>query len=137
MVYLLALAGCGGNGLPPSSSVTVTVTPSQANVKVGGTVTLTCNANGFTAGPVVLWWIQESKDLNFNNDCGKLDTQAKDFTGCPYGFVMFHDVNTVPSTATYYAPQTPGTYHVTVSMTQPVEFDSLTKTATATITVTP
>jgi hypothetical protein len=137
MLLLLGLTACGGNGLPPSSSVTVTVTPSQATVPVGGTVTLTGSENGFTAGPVVSWWIQESKNIDPYNDCGKLDTQAKDFTGCPYGFVMFHDVTTVPSIATYYAPQTPGTYHVTLSMIQAVEFDGLEKTATATITVTP
>jgi hypothetical protein len=137
MLLLLGLAACGGNGLPHSSSVTVLVTPSQATVPVGGNVSLTGTESGFTAPPVVQWWIQESKNIDFNNDCGKLDTEPKDFTGCPYGFVMFPNVTTVPSTATYYAPQTPGTYHVTVSMTQVVEFDSLQKTATATITVTP
>ena len=72
--------------------------------------------------------------------CGKLDTEAKDFTGCPNGFVMFHDVTDVPSAATYYAPQTPGTYDVMLSMTQIGGYaasDSLEKTATATIVVTP
>ncbi len=137
ILLLLSIVSCGGNGLPRSSAVTVTVSPSAATVPIGGTVTLTGSETGFTASPVVSWWIQESKSINFNNDCGKLDTQAKDFTGCPNGFVMFHDVTTVPSTATYYAPQTPGTYHVTLSMMQVTTFDSLQKTATATITVTP
>lgn len=102
MLLSVILAGCGGNSAPHPSSVTVTVTPSQASVPVGGTVNLT-GATGFTVAPVVQWSIQESKDMNFNNDCGKLDTQAKDFTGCPYGFVMFHDVSTTPSIAAYYA----------------------------------
>lgn len=46
--------------------------------------------------------------------------------------------NTVlPSSAAYYAPQTPGTYYVTVSMTQVCcWFDTLTKTAQTAITVT-
>ncbi len=133
MLLLQLLTGCG-SGLPSRSSITVTVSPSEATVAVGGTVALTGTESGFTAKPIVQWWIQESKAVG--SDCGKLDTQEKDFTGCPYGFVMFHDVTTVPSTATYYAPTTPGTYHVTLTMTQFAEFDHVGKTATATITVT-
>jgi hypothetical protein len=136
MLLLLALAGCGG-GLPPSSSVKVTVTPAQASVKVGDTVSLTGTATGFTASLIVEWWIQESRALDSNNDCGKLDSQAKVFTGCPYGFVMYHDATDVPSLATYYAPQTPGTYHVTLRMTEYCcSFESMDKAATATIEVT-
>ncbi len=132
----LVFAGCGG-GLPHSSGVSVSIAPAQASVKAAGTVTLTGTESGFTASPIVTWWIQESKAKDFNNDCGKLDTQNKDYTGCPYGFVMFHDVETVPSTAVYYAPQAPGTYHVTLQMTQVCcWFDYLTKTAQAEITVT-
>lgn len=129
--------GCGGTGLPPSDLVSLQVVPAQATVPVGGTVTLTGSANGFTASPLASWWVQESKDLDSSNACGKLDTQAKDFTGCPYGFVMFHDVTTVPSTATYYAPMTPGRYHVTLSMSQWTQLDHLEKEFVATITVTP
>ncbi len=136
ILLLQTLTGCG-SGLPSASSITVSVSPSQASVQVGGTVALTGTATGFTASAIVTWWIQESKAVDFNNDCGKLDTQGKDFTGCPYGFVMFHDVTTVPSKAIYYAPPTPGTYHVTLTMTQVTEFDHVGKTATATITVTP
>lgn len=133
---LFTLSGCGGGGLPPSSSVVVTISPAQATVKTGGAVTLRASATGFTASPIVSWWIQESKNRDFNNDCGKLDTQTKDFTGCPYGFVMFHDGTTVPSTATYYAPPQAGTYHVTVQMTEVCcWFDYLSKTAEAAITV--
>jgi hypothetical protein len=116
--------------------VTVSIAPAQASVKAGSTVTLTSNQAGFTRSPIVLWWIQESKAKDFNHDCGKLDSESKDFTGCPYGFVMFHDVETVPSTAVYYAPATAGTYHVTLQMTEVCcWFDYLTKTAQAEITV--
>ena len=129
-------AGCGG-GLPHSSDVSISITPAQASVKPEGTVTLTGTETGFSRTPIVSWWIQESKAKDFNNDCCKLDTQAKDFSGCPYGFVMVHDVTTVPSTAVYYAPATPGTYHVTVRMIEVCcWFDYLTKTAQAEITVT-
>ena len=132
----LGLTGCGGNGLPNRSSVIPTVTPSEATVAVGGSVEITGNATGFTSSPVVDWWIKESKDRDFYRDCGKLDTQTKDFTGCPYGIVMFHDVAQFPSVATYYAPPTPGTYHVTFRAIQFSTYEYLEKMATATITVT-
>jgi hypothetical protein len=132
---LVLLASCGGGGLPPSSAVTVSITPSTATVKTGGTVALTGDATGFTASPIVDWWIQESKG-GTGSDCGKLDTDPKDFTGCPYGFVMFDDVNQFPTKATYYAPPTPGTYHVVVSMTEICcYYDYLTKTGSTTVTV--
>ena len=137
VVVFAGLVGCGDNGLPRSGSVIPSVTPAQASVQAGGTVTLTGNATGFTRGPLVMWWIQESKQNSSMDDCGRLDSQSKDFTGCPYGFVMFHDVSEFPSEATYYAPPTPGTYHVVFRALQVAAYDSVDKQATATITVTP
>jgi hypothetical protein len=116
-LLLLMLAGCGGKAFDPYS-MTASVTPSQATVKPGGTVVLTGTQGGSADSPIVVWFIQESKALDASNDCGKLDTQAKDFKGCPFGFVMYHDATTVPSIATYYAPQTPGTYHVVFDLSQ-------------------
>jgi len=133
--FLFLLTSCGTGGLPHTSQVTVTVTPSQATVAPGGSVTLTGAATGFTGPPIVQWWIQESRDIDRYNDCGVLSSQAPPQTGCPYGYVMFADVTSFPSSATYYAPSTPGTYHVTFEASQVVEFDSLTKTVQATITV--
>lgn len=129
------LLTCGGNGLPHSSQVTVTVTPPSATIAAGGSVALTGGATGFTAAPIVDWYIQESKDINFLDDCGLLTSQSPPQTGCPYGYVMFDDVTQFPSTATYYAPSTPGTYHVTFEASQVVAFDHLTKTVQAVITV--
>lgn len=131
----LILAGCGTGGLPHSSQVTVSVTPSQTTVAPGASIILSGNAMGFTASPIVDWWIQESRDLDFNNDCGFLSSEAPPQSGCPYGYVMYDAVEKVPSSATYYAPSTPGTYHVTFEASQFVTFDHLTKTAQATITV--
>ena len=48
---------------------------------------------------------------------------------------MYLDVSQFPSSATYYAPSTPGTYHVTFEASQFTTFDHLTKTAQAVITV--
>lgn len=129
------LLSCGGNGLPHTNQVTATVTPSSATVATGGSVTFTGNATGFTASPIVDWYIQESKDIDFINDCGLLTSQNPPQSGCPYGYVMFEDVTQFPSAATYYAPSTPGTYHVTFEASQFVAFDHLTKTVEAVITV--
>jgi hypothetical protein len=133
--FLFLLTSCGTGGLPHTSQVTATVTPSQATVAPGGSVTLTGAAKGFTAAPIVQWYIQESKDIDFNNDCGFLLSTPPPVAGCPYGFVVFADMTTFPSSATYYAPSTPGTYHVTFEASQFTTFDHLTKTAQAVITV--
>ena len=135
LVCSLFLSGCGTGGLPHSNQVTAAVSPAQATVQPGGSVSLNGSATGFTASPIVQWYIQESRNIDFNNDCGYLSSQAPPVTGCPYGYVMFGDVTQFPSSATYYAPTIPGTYHVTFEATQVVEFDHLTKTAQATITV--
>jgi hypothetical protein len=47
---------------------------------------------------------------------------------------MYDRLEKVPSAATYDAPSTPGTYHVTFEASQFITFDRLTKTAQATIT---
>jgi hypothetical protein len=70
-----------------------------------------------------------------SDDCGYL--QPPLMSRCQFGFVMFGSVTQFPSSATYYAPLTPGTYHVTFAATQFAAFDPLSRTATATLTVTP
>ena len=133
-VFLLLIC-CGGCGNP--SRTVATVTPDQATVQPGGTVTLVGSLRGDEAHPALAWWIEESKELNSKNTCGKLDTAPKDFTGCPFGFVMYHPEFTIASTATYFAPQTPGTYHVVVTFGWLSYADWVETTATASIVVTP
>lgn len=130
--------GCG-NGLPHSSDITVTVSPASATVAVSGTVTLAGSATGFTRTPLIQWWIQESHDIDRMNGCGILmaNQLPPSPSSCPFGYVAYPNVDSIPSTAVYHPPATPGTYHVTVEMTQVVTFDSVSKTAIATITVTP
>ena len=132
---MVLLAGCGTGGLPHSNQVTASVTPAQATVSIGGSVALTGSATGFTAAPIIQWYIQESRDISFTNNCGFLTSEAPPQTGCPYGYVMFADVSQFPSSAAYYAPSTPGTYHVTFEASQFVTFDHLTKTAQAVVRV--
>jgi hypothetical protein len=115
--------------------VTVSVSPTEATIPVNGSVALNGSATGFTSAPMGQWWIQESHNLDRINDCGLITTEAPPQSGCPYGYVMFDEKMSVPSTATYYAPSTPGTYHVTFEATQFDTFDHLSKTAQATITV--
>jgi len=133
MMVVILFSGCG-SGLPHSNQVTVMVTPAQATVVVGGTVSLKGDATGFTRSPIVQWWVQEAHDAG-GDDCGYL--QPPPTSPCQYGYVIFGSVSQFPSAAIYYAPPTPGTYHVTFQATQNTAFDYLSKTTASTITVTP
>ncbi len=137
VLVICALVSCGGSGLPSSQSLTVTVTPASATLAAGGTVNLSGTANGFTQAPLVTWGMQEShKGSGLVLACGQFPTSQESFTICPFGYVVYADQNTNPNPAVYHAPPTPGTYHVVFSALQIATFDSVTKTATATITVT-
>ena len=105
-----------------------------ATVAVGGMVELEGNASGFTVSPILAWWVQEAHDAG-GDDCGYLKLPPA--SPCPFGYLLYESVTQFPSPATYYAPQAPGTYHVTFEASQFSSFDHLSKTATATITVTP
>ena len=133
----LAFSISCGSGLPAASSVTLSVVPATATVATGGTVALQGGATGFTASPLVVWGIQESSTNPPVTACGTFPKYPSTFTQCPNGYVVFADVSQFPSPATYYAPPTPGTYHVVFTATQSTEFDYLQKSVTATITVTP
>ena len=132
LALALAFINCG-SALPRSNQVILSVTPAPASVTAGGTITLVGNATGFTASPIVEWWVQEAKDGG-GDDCGYLTLPP--MSPCPYGYVVFGSVEKFPSSATYYAPATAGTYHVTFEATQFAEYEYLTKTSTVTITVT-
>jgi hypothetical protein len=135
ILALLLISCAAGPPLPYFNKVTLTVAPAQATVAVGGTVALRGSATGFTETPIVEWWVQEARDAGGSDDCGYL--QPPLMSRCEFGFVIFGSVTQVPSSATYYAPLTPGTYHVTLETTQFATVDHVSKTATTTITVTP
>jgi hypothetical protein len=126
------LAGACGNSLPPVSALTVTITPPMATLAVGTTVILTGNASGFTQRPGFDWEVVES-----GVGCSFLVgfTQNANFTNCPYGYVV-SPLKTFPSPATYFAPPTAGVYHVQFTATQFSGIHSVSKSATAVVTVT-
>ena len=128
------VSACGG-GPPSSSQISMTITPAQATIPINATLTLHGTATGFTTAPVVSWWVQESHDLDQIHDCGFAEYKDGYFTGCPFGFVVY-TLFEVPSAATYYAPPTPGIYHVTFDVWQRDGFNQVEKSATATIVVT-
>lgn len=130
------LAACG-SGLPGSSSLMATIDPPSPTLAAGANVALTGNATGFTQTPLPQWQMQETTSVA-NEHCGFLvtSTSQANFTNCPMGYVTY-DPNKFPSTATYYAPPTAGTYHVQFIATQFSTFDHVSTTATAPVTVTP
>jgi hypothetical protein len=136
LASICVLAACG-SGLPSSSSLLPTIDPPSPTLAVGASVALTGNATGFTQTPLPQWQMQESTSVP-NEHCGFLvtSTSQANFTNCPMGYVTY-DPNKFPSPATYYAPPTPGTYHVQFIATQFSTFDHVSATATAPVTVTP
>ena len=144
-LLLLALFACGGgSGLPPSSTVSVSLIPLTASIQVGQTVDLKGTAIGFTQ-PTISWWEQDQHDAAVNGfgeeDCDYINDANSDLIPtCRFGYLTGSPmVQTSTGTATYHAPMTPGTYHVTfrafqISSTQWGE--SVERRVTATITVT-
>jgi hypothetical protein len=140
MAALLA-GSCGPSGLPPSDLFVVQVTPAQATVQVGGTLTLTGNATGFTNYTHTefhLWWIQEELDGPGTSNCATT-SWVPPATLCPWGYLTYTVGDALPSSVTYHAPATPGRYHpmFRVILEGSGTWDSMVKDATATITVTP
>ena len=84
--------------------------------------------------PILQWWIQDPKDAGGSDDSGYLALPPT--SSCQFGYVVFGSVAQFPSSASYYAPRGPETYH-TFNATQFTPVDGRTKTATATITLTP
>lgn len=135
VLSVLLLGNCGSSGSPSPSQVIASITPAQSTLKTGENITLTGSATGFTAPPIVTWWIQEARSADTGDDCAYLKLPA--MSPCPYGYVIFPSVTQFPSVATYYAPSTPGTYHVVFEAIQSVEYHPVSKTVTAAVTVTP
>ena len=135
LVIIAVLLSACGSGLPSSSEISVTITPVEATIPINSTLTLHGTATGFIASPVVSWWVQESHDLDQIHNCGFAEYKDGYLTSCPFGFVVY-TLFEVPSGATYYAPPTPGTYHVTFDVWQREGFNQVEKYASATIVVT-
>jgi hypothetical protein len=107
LVLLLVLAGCGGGG--PSPLPTNSISPVAPAVAVNGQVLLQVTVNGLCSTcsiPDIDWSIAED-----GGTCNWITTPP---TGpCPGGTLQLTGANPgISLTATYYAPSTPGTYHV-------------------------
>ena len=142
-VALLALlagttlsGGCGGQS--PSDSAILQLAPAQATVTAGGTVALTGSATGLTGTWYAGWDIQEMR-VSGKFICSYLPANAPTSAPpCPYGYVISDAGDRIPNAATYHAPATPGTYHVLFEVTVfGRSYEWVSKTVTATITVTP
>ncbi len=142
----LVMLACGGApDLPSSSEVSVSITPSSATIKVGQSVDLHGTATGFTP-PTISWWEQDQHDASVNGygeeDCDDITPEnANLIASCPFGYLTGSAIVQASSeTATYHAPMTPGTYHVTFRAVQSSAEQwgaFVEKRITATITVTP
>jgi hypothetical protein len=139
LIATTPLVACGGRApdLPRSSDVIVTVTPSIATVRPGGTVILEGKVTGLT-DPWTEFWIQEQFDAGL--DAPKCDPSHPDwYAGCRFGYLIGGDLQTSASAvALYHVPHAQGTYHVSFRAFQlsKLEFDWIEKRSTATIVVT-
>ena len=119
LMVITTSVSCGGGAtdLHHSSEVVVTIAPSTAVIRVGGTIDLQGTVTGLS-DPWILWWIQEQHDAGAN---------LTDVSHSASGF------------ATYHAPAAAGTYHVTFRATKMSGvdiFEFFEKRTTATIIVT-
>jgi len=113
VLLVVFMSGCGWSDLPPSSSVTISALPSKSPIAPGETVVVTGTTNGDSGDKLTSWSGQESYDAE-QKMCrfytGKAGSAS--FTECKYGYVVYEDVASSMH-AIYYAPPTPGTYHIT------------------------
>jgi hypothetical protein len=137
--FLVMLSGCR-EGAPPVSALSVTITPASATVTAYGTQDLSGSATGFTATPVVVWYMQEGPATPATRtNCGYQNpATTPSLNDCIYGYVTYKSDSGTSPTAVYHAPGTPGTYHVVLQAMQFSGFAlQVGKTGTAEIVVTP
>lgn len=140
------MLACGGaSDLPSSSQVFLSIAPSSATIQVGQSVDFLGTATGFTQ-PTLFWWEQDQHDAAVNGygeeNCDNITTANTNLiASCSYGYLTLSAiVQASSSTATYHAPMTPGTYHVTLRAVQASTQNwaaYVEKRTTATIIVTP
>jgi hypothetical protein len=135
LVLLIAIVGCGfGGGGFNANNVTVTVSPATAAIPANGQVTLQATVHGLCstcASSIQVWGVTEDPSAGAN--CFYF--QPPPLGPCPAGAIQETAGGLGSSlTVTYFAPSTPGTYHVTAEwflLTGP------TKVGTSAITVGP
>jgi hypothetical protein len=134
LVLLIVAAGCGsGSGFNPND-VTVSVAPATATVSVNGQVPLQATVSGVCSGcqSVSLWTVTENPPGAICATYVGIQTDS-----CPAGTIQ---IDGSQLTVTYFAPTTPGTYHVNGEWEDFVNFSGppvAIKTGTSVITVSP
>src|SRR3954470_11885900 len=77
LLIVVWLTSCGGAGsdLPKNSLLTVTLSPIATTVDAGGAVSLQAQTTGFTAAPILQWWMKEQHDafVNGSFDCDDIN----------------------------------------------------------------
>jgi hypothetical protein len=136
-VLLIVSAGCGtGNGFNPNN-VTVSVSPATATIPTNGQVPLQATVQGLSSGyisSISLWTVTENPS---GADCAT-DVGIVPPGPCPAGTIQITGGDEL--TVTYFAPSTPGTYHVSAEWEDFVNFTGppiATKAGTSVITVSP
>ena len=133
LVGLLMLCACG-SGAPTAKSVRLTVTAAQSSIGINQTAALTANfdvskADGYLPSGAV-WYITETHNAT-GDDCSFDIGHEGDATPgqCASGVVTYDKAgekagNTMAENATYFAPSTPGTYHITYGIEFQDYYDS-------------
>jgi hypothetical protein len=137
-ILLIVIAGCGSGGGYNVNNVTVIVSPAAATIPVGGQVTLQATVNGLCSGCVSsidLWSVAEHDGGVPDSGCDWYTTPPSG--PCPGGTIQETAgalSNTL--TVTYFAPSTPGTYHVVAGWSAGLGAP-VTQNGTSVITVSP
>jgi len=129
---LIVLAACG-SGPYNFNQVSVSVSPAFVTIPVNGTVTLQATVSGLcsTCGDIIQnWSIAEAGE---GVSCDWFTTPPPG--PCPAGTLQLFPTNTL--TVTYYAPSTPGTFHVSAEWCICAGPVPIYKTGTSVVTVGP
>jgi hypothetical protein len=136
LVLLVVIAGCGGSsGSFNPNNVTVSISPATATIPTNGQVPLQATVQGLSSisiSQISAWTVTENP----------IGANCATFVGiippgpCPAGTIQILTGGEL--TVTYFAPSTPGTYHVNAEWEDFVNFTGppiATKTGTSAITV--
>ena len=134
---LIVFAACG-SGPYNFNQVSVSVSPAAVTIPVNGTVTLQATVSGLCSncvGLIQYWTIAE--DPNNGWSCFWFTTPPAG--PCPGGTIQPSNSQGVfdTHTVTYYAPSTPGTFHVSAVWCDCAGSLTNAKTGTSVVTVDP
>ncbi|MGA8492097.1 MAG: hypothetical protein WB711_16845 [Terriglobales bacterium] len=114
-LLIITVACGGGPGVVLGSGnpdVTVTISPAAATIPEGGKVTLQATLKGLCSeciSFITFWSVVE----NDNNVCLWGGVNMPPIGPCPGGTILLNPPAGNTLIVTYYAPSTPGTFHVT------------------------